>query len=467
MVGAAVLAAGIPNAANATETVRELWDGMSAINPYGNNQLLGWGTNVDHSTLGLDTTTNWVTSPSGNTSLRVDNWNINGFNMDENYWLPLDGDGTGGCLAYYGSNGNMDTSLINPATGSAYGDYSAQCYATHALTTNAYINFQTSGTFYFSVRICKGISWYSWPGDNAGGIGFASSSATNADFVGIGMTRNSPFTDESGNDIGSHDYITAGTLNQDGIEGTNGGSAHPADSGGPYYPSAVGTANMTDLMGELVGQLTTTPSGASTLSVKLYNGWQPHPDSNPGGVSWDATYNFTETNVMTQLLVWQYGTGPSIQDGVRVGTAWSDVVGLEIIGAPNASPHSTVYAGTPVTLSTLYAGLNTTPFPMTYQWLSNSVALDPTATNATLVLTSTTPAFTADYSLVAGNAYGMLTSAVTHVTVNPAVPPFYHSPAGFGYALSRRTGPPLRWAWMAPRRLLSNGNMPAPTFRRP
>ena len=424
-IGAAALFSGIPNAANATQTVRELWDGMSTINPYGNVPLLGWGTNVDHSTLGLNTAANWVTSPTGNTSLRVDNWNPSGFNMDENWWLPLNGDGTGGCLAYYGSNGNMDSSLTNPATGNPYGDYFSQCDATHALTTNAYINFQANGTYYFSVRMCGStISWYGWNGDNAGGIGFASGTDTNAHFVGIGKARLSPFTDESGNDIGSHDYITVGTLGQDGIEGTNGGSAHPSDSGGPYYPNAVGGASVSDLFGELVGQLVTTPSGVSTLSVKFYNGWQPHPDSNPTNVTWDATCNFTETNIMKQLLVWEYDTGPAIQDGIRVGTSWGDVVGLEIIGAPKASPASTVYAGTTVTLSTTYAGLNNTSFPMTYQWLSNSVALDPTATNATLVLSGTTTNFTADYSLVAANSYGMVTSAVTHVTVNPATPAF-------------------------------------------
>jgi len=439
-IGVVALLSGIPNAANATQTVRELWDGMSTINPYGNNQLLGWGTNVDHSTLGLDTTTNWVTSPAGNTSLRVDNWNPSGFNMDENYWLPLSGDGSGGCLAYYGSNGNMDTTLTNPATSLPFGDYYSQCYATHALTTNAYINFQTNSTNYFSVRMCGStISWYGWDGDNAGGIGFASGSDTNAHFVGIGKARLSPFTDESGNDIGSDDYITVGTLGQDGIDGTNGGSAHPSDSGGPYYPNAVGGASVSDLFGELVGQLVTTPSGVSTLSVKFYNGWQPHPDSNPGSVTWDATCNFTETNIMKQLLVWQYGTGPAIQDGIRVGTSWSDVVGLEVIGAPIASPASTFYAGTSVTLSTLYAGLNTTPFPMTYQWLSNSVALDSTATNATLVLSGTTTNFTANYSVAVSNSYGMITSAVTLVTVEPATPVFITSQP---VSLTRYVGSP-------------------------
>jgi hypothetical protein len=124
---------------------------------------------------------------------------------------------------------------------------------------------------------------------------------------------------------------------------------------------------------------------------------------------------------MTQLLLWDYGTGPAVQDAVRVGTDYGSVVGLEIVGAPNASPNKTVYAGTTVTLSTTYAGLNTGSYPATFQWLSNSVPLTD-ATNTTLVLTGTTTNFTADYSVMAANSFGTTTSAVTHVTVNPASP---------------------------------------------
>ncbi len=390
---------------HATQTVRELWDGS------GKTSLGGHGT--DSSSVGLDNSTTWAVSPPGNTTLTWDStWNIDGFGIDGNTALPPSA-GSGGTFAYY-SGGNM-SSLINPATTLPYGDYYSQCYARRPLNTNAYINFKADGTYYFSVRMFKNISWYGWNGDNMGGIGFASSSAANAHIVGIGTTRNS-FSMEDSTDVSSTDYITTGTLDQAGV------SSHPDDSGGVYYPRAGGAANLLgDLAIFMVGKLTTTASGASTLSVKAYPAWNSYP-SDPSSITWDATYNFTETNIMTQLLVWQYGNGPSVQDALRVGTTWADAMGLELIGAIKATPGSTVYAGTTVTLSQS-AALNTGTYPMTFQWYSNSVPLTD-MTNSTLVLTTPTTDFTADYSIVAANFFGSLTN-VLHVTINPAVPPFF------------------------------------------
>ena len=406
---------------HATQTVRELWDGGS-----GNHPIDGVVSN-DVSTVGLNPGTTWTTSPAGNTSLRFDNWNLDWEIGDGNTLLPPTANGNGGLFAYYGGNGNMDSTLTNAATGLPYGDYASQCYATRDLTTNAFINFQTNGTYYFSVRCVGGGGYNWWSGDMAGGIGFASGKGTNADFVGAGWTRLSPFMLADGvTDAGSSVYVTTGQLGQGGVSG------HPDDSGGPYYPCAAGAlGSLTSTPGTagagngalIVGRLTTTPGGAATLSVKLYGSYN-NPDTDPTVVSWDATYSFTETNVMTQLLVWEYGTGMAVQDAIRVGTTWGDAIGLEIVGAPVASPSSTVYAGTTLTLATTYAGLNTSTFPLTYQWLSNSVPVDPTATNATLVLAGTTTNVTADYTLSVANSYGAITSAVTHVTVNPAVPPF-------------------------------------------
>ena len=74
---------------------------------------------------------------------------------------------------------------------------------------------------------------------------------------------------------------------------------------------------------------------------------------------------------MTQLLVWEYGGGTGVQDALRVGTTWSDVIGLEVVGAPQATPASTVYAGTTVTLSQS-AGLNNGTYPMLFQWYWNA-----------------------------------------------------------------------------------------------
>jgi len=314
-------------------------------------------------------------------------------------------------------------SLTNPVTSLPYGNFYSQCYATRALSTNANINFKANGTYYFSVRMFRGYSPWSWTADIAGGIGFASSGATNAEFVGAGITRNSPFYLADGStDAGGTCYITTGTLNQLGT-GQNVDPTSGLDTdGGPYYPRAAGTAGLfTDKLALLVGRLTTTTSGASTMDVKVFTAG-PYP-SDPSTITWDASCSFTETNVMKQLLVWQYGGGTGVLDALRVGTTYADVIGLEVMPL-NVSPTNTVYAGTTVTLSQS-AGLNNSTYPMTFQWYSNSVAIVD-ATNTSLVLTNAAANFTADYSIVAANSFGALTNLV-HVTVNPAVPPFFTS----------------------------------------
>jgi len=161
------------------------------------------------------------------------------------------------------------------------------------------------------------------------------------------------------------------------------------------------------------------------------------PDSDPNAIVWDATYNFSETNVMTQLVLFMHGFGGQDYDAIRVGTTYGDAIGLELIGAPNGSPGNTVYAGTTLTLSQS-AGLNSGAFPMAFQWRSNSVdILD--ATNSTLVLNGPTTDFTADYSVIVSNYYGVLTSGVRHVTILPAVPPFVVTPPA---SITRYLGAP-------------------------
>lgn len=425
----------------ATQTVRELWDGLGP-----SAALAGKGSGP--TSVGLDTNSTWTASPSGQTGLSYDSggtlsWEFGG--LEYNGVLLSASGGGNGLAAFYGNN--MST-LTNPATLQPYGLFSSQSYATRALTTNAYINFQADGTYYFSVRVIKTYPW--WVGDNAEGIGFASSDATNADFVGAGYTRrpvyevdpaNNPgvyspgFMAEDGvTDLGNSVYISTGTLDQAGISG------HPDDSGGVYYPRTTAPItydpNNTDAY-LLVGRITTTTSGASTLDVKTYYS-DSTLDTNADFITWDATYSFTETNVMTRLLLWGYGTGAALLDGIRVGTSYGDVIGLELAGRPTANPGGTIYAGTDVTLGA-NAGLNTGAFPMTFQWSSNDVAIVD-ATNATLTLTNPTTAFTADYSVVVNNYYGTLTNQI-HLTVNAAVAPFFVA-GGKPVSTSRYAGAP-------------------------
>jgi hypothetical protein len=431
---------------NAAQTVRELWDDLSA-----GTSLDGKGSGS--TTLGLDANTSWAVSPAGNTGVQYDNswtlsWELGGMG-NADVLLPSSNGGNG-MAVFYG--GNMAT-LIDPATSLPYGIYSSASYATRALTPNACIDFKSNGTCYFSASVVKSYPW--WNGDNAMGIGFASSGATNAHFVGAGITRTSYLSGNGVTDIGDAAYITTGTLDQPGV------ASHPGDSGGPYYVRASGPGQIfgadpvnNTFAGLIVGRLTTTSSGTATLDVKAYVS-SSTLDTNENDIVWDATYSFTETNVMTQLLLWAYGSGPARLDAIRVGTSYGDVIGLELIGAPKGNPGNTVYAGTTVTLSQS-GGLNTASFPMSFQWRSNSIALTD-ATNSTLVLTSPTTNYTADYSVVVSNYYGTLTSAVTHVTVNPAGAPFITvQPAAMSRYLGASTAtlsvvvdgtPPFTYQW--------------------
>jgi hypothetical protein len=423
---------------HATQTVRELFDKIGNSDYITIDGLAGGVT-----TVGMQGT--WSASPQGT----IDGTNVTstGIVYKDTWSLdwpisPYQYDGTlldhsagQNGLLNFNSGGNLNT-LIDPDTGAPYGNWTSRSYATRPLTPSAYIDVKANGTYYFSVRIEKNYPWSA--GDSSAGLGLSTGGGTNAHFVGIGVTRPSPFYDESGaNDIGNSSYISVGTLGQPGIPG------HPDDSGGPYYPNTNGPAGLWTVgdgthAGLLVGRLTTTTSGASTLDVKSYVRNGPTIDMDPSLTVWDATYNFTETNVMTHLLVWMHG--PNVEyDAIRVGTTYGDVIGLELIGAPKGSPANTVFAGTTVTISQ-NAALNTGTVPMSFQWRSNSVNIVD-ATNATLVLTNPTTAFTANYSVVVSNFYGTLTSPQTLITVNPAVPPFYvlqPQPA----ALTRYVGAP-------------------------
>jgi hypothetical protein len=419
-IGMAALFYGLP--ANATQTVRELFDNLP------NNFSTSDGTTIDGMTndatsVGLSSGF-WTNNPPGSTGIGYKgSWTLNWvFQGLQGNVLP-DSAGLNGLLNAY--SGNLNT-LIDPDTGNPYGTWSAKVYATHPLNPSAYVDCNAAGTNWFSVRIEKNYSWAA--GDSSAGLGFSTGNGTNDHFVGIGVTR--PVTVSSNStDIGDTDYATQGTLGQAGIPGED-------DTGGPYLPLATGAAQLWNSgagavnwaeAGLLVGRLVTTPGGACELDVVtiLPNAPLSTFTTDPSLIAWDATYNFTETNVMTQLLVWMHG--PNVEyDAIRVGTAYADVIGLEFIGAPVATPSSTVYAGTTVTVSE-NAQVNSGNTPMSFQWLSNSVAIDPalnpTATSASLVLTNaTTDNFTADYSLAVSNYFGVLTSAVTHISFLPPNP---------------------------------------------
>jgi len=423
LILAACLLSGGLLTANATQTVRELFDNLS------HNLNTSDGTTIDGMTsdatsVGLSTGF-WTNNPPGTTGIGYkgswsEDWVLQGL---QGNILPDTADGTHGLLNTY--SGNLNT-LIDTNTGNPYGTLSPQIYATHPLDPSAYVNFKAAGTNWFSVRITKSYSWYT--GDSSAGVGLSTGNGTNDHFVGIGVTR--PGTQSGiGADIGDTDYATQGTLGQAGLPGED-------DTGGPYLPLATGPAQLWNSgpgavnwaeAGLLVGRLVTTPAGNSELDVVTFlpNSSLANLTTDPSLIAWDTTYSFTETNVMTQLLVWMHGVNVEY-DAIRMGTSFGDVVGLELIGGPVASPTNTVYAGTTVTISQ-NAQVNSASTPMTYQWLSNSIAWDLTATNASLILSNTTTDFTANYSVIVSNNFGMLTSAPVHVTFLPTTPVFFTS----------------------------------------
>lgn len=422
---------------HATQTVRELFD---KIGSFDYQTLDGRGDGP--SSLGMQGT--WAVSPQGlidgtnATSTAIvykDTWSLD--------W-PL-GSTDGNTLTHsagqngllnFNSGANLSSLLADPDTGLPYGNFTSKSYATRPLALGSQIYCKADGTYYFSVRIVKSYSW--WVGDNSEGFGVATGGGTNDHFVGFGVTRPSCLLADNTTDIGSAAYVTTGTLGQAGI------SSHPDDTGGPYLPLAWGAAGQWigwdwTRAGLLVGKLTTTASGNCTLQVKSYIS-DAALDLDPNLITWDATYGFTETNVMTHLLVFMHGTGALEYDAIRIGTTYGDVAGFELIGAPKGSPTNTVYAGTTVTISQK-AGINTGTVPMSFQWRSNGVDIVD-ATNSTLVLTNTTTAFTANYSVTVSNLYGgPVTSPETLITFQPAIPPFFvqqPSPA----SLTRYVGAP-------------------------
>ncbi len=87
---------------------------------------------------------------------------------------------------------------------------------------------------------------------------------------------------------------------------------------------------------------------------------------------------------------------------------------------PTASPGSTTYAGTTVTLSVLVAGIP----PFQYQWQTNGINI-PWGTNALLILTNATVGDSGNYDVVVGNSSGTNASPALGVTIYPASAPVF------------------------------------------
>jgi hypothetical protein len=386
--------AGIP-AANATQTVRETWDHyVSQDTPIG--QAKGSAIAV-----GFEPALNWIAN-SNTPILDVDN---------------NSGNTAPGLPNSFGASGNIWSDVYNHGLGLLTDYEDPHSWAVRQLVPSSQINFNANGTYYFSIQFQHG-------NDGAMGMGFANGTNDGARFVGAGITRASyssgRFTnlDTSYIELGNTLYITRGTLGQPGdptdpyvsYEGPYMVMAYATNAIGVISPSSPSESGL------LVGKLTTSVGGSSTLSVSwLTNGITIPTD--PSTVVWNASYSFNETANMTHFLLWLTASSYNNQiDALRVATTWGEVVGIE--SKISISPTNVVPSGQAVTFSS--QAFRT---PLTYQWTSNGTNI-LNATNATYAIASPAVADSGAYTLVVSNAYGLSTNnPVIQLTVTAANPP--------------------------------------------
>lgn len=416
-------------AANGAQTIRELWDQFPSGQLQGatnGNTSLGYYPNA---------TIKWTVNPAdpaGTNALiirsdaNVEDWTIGRYDTLPSSWTDA------GDMSLAGTTNGFDTGS----------------WAVRFLDTPARINTAVDGVYYFSARLIKrSLWWYDappggntnnfGPDDAALGIGFAAGNSASSHFIGAGFTRTVAanggagyLTADGGTDIGDTVYITQGTLGQAGF------ANHPSDSGGPFYVRAYGYPQWVEGYlggypsmdqkyvngGFLVGKLTTSAAGSDQLQVYTFVDGENVP-TDDAGITWDVTYSFNESSSLSYLLVWMSATnhgGNSCDiDAIRVGTRYADVIGLETFG-PTASPTNRVYEGTPLSLTV--TGILGDTNSSSYQWLKAGGFIN-NATNSTYTIASPATTNSGSYSAIYSNAFGVATSQVLTVTVDPYASP--------------------------------------------
>ena len=421
--------------ANASQTIRELWD------QFPSGQLQG-ATNGNTS-LGYypSAAVKWTVNPADpaatnrlmvRTGADVESWMIGRWDTLESFWTDP---------------GDVSLTTTDPTNA-----FDSGSWAVRFLDTPARINLSADGVYYFSARLIKrSLWWYDappggntnnfGPDDAALGIGFAAGSSGSSKFVGAGFTRTVAanagagyLTQDGSLDIGDTVYITQGTLGQAGY------ANHPADSGGPYYVRAYGYPQWVEGYlggypsmdykyvngGFLVGKLTTSAAGNDQLQVYAFVEGESVP-TNEASITWDVSYSFNESGTLSYLLLWMTATNHDGNacdiDAIRVGTRYADVIGLEALG-PTLDPTNRVYEGTPLTL-TASGFLTESNAPTPYQWFKNGSSVTGATTNSTYSIANPMTGDSGDYSYVYSNALGSATSQVVTVTVDPYAAPFF------------------------------------------
>lgn len=380
---------------NATETIRELWDGVGKSDVGSSSSMNGFGNG--RTSLGFAPGSTWQDPYAlSNALLQCD------INFDDATvcGLPTSAFSIGALWSdvFWGTSATIP--INSPSN-----------WVARALAPAAQINFNANGVYYFSLDCNHG-------GDSAGGIAFATGTNVTDRFVGAGITWETyPTLSGPNPDLGDSDYICQGSFGDP--SDTN--SSLP-EAQGLYAIKSYGALNLLSGYTKLVGQIITTVGGNTTVNVKAYNSaTTTTADTSVSTVVWDATYTFTETNVMKYMICFMNSETPSYpyfeEGSMRVATTFGEVMGIE--SYDTVIPTNVVATGFPVTFSNTAAFLA----PVSYQWATNGVPI-PNATNATYTIASPSTANSAVYDLIVSNAFGESTNnpSIT-LTVLPPQPP--------------------------------------------
>ena len=419
---------------SATQTARDTWD---ALNLIGNLYPANTSVTNDPSSVGFVATSPWITNPdehNNNTLISIRSF----FPEPWDYGLPPNYDGSTVAIcednSFPGNTGTPPPSLWTS------GDWMVR-----QMAPGSAINFNANGEYYLEMHVgMETDAQYAGdiPATGAGGIGFADGATTSANFVAIGVTGTNLFLGPANGSnpwgtipASKTDFISQGTLGQAGnpnsliynpVNDPAFGAAFTLTNftGGPYFVNAFGTNRLTQLNGDgimILGHLVTHAGGNATMQVKFYNVDDGDTmDITPAGITWDCSYSFNYSGIMSNMLVFENGEFPLYIYDFRVGTTLTDVVGMdsEIVVAPK--PNVTV--GTPLNLTNNVGLANAASNPdlsgnpnyglLAYQWQQNGQNI-LNATNSYLNIAS---ASTSDPAMPAGTDAGTYASIATDVS---------------------------------------------------
>jgi hypothetical protein len=202
----------------------------------------------------------------------------------------------------------------------------------------------------------------------------------------------------------------------------------PCSASGPPPQITTQPTNQTVLLNASVTFAVSASSQTTVYYQWLFNGW-----TIPGATSSSYTMAHAQSTDQGTYSVRLVNAG---------GWALSSNATLTILIPPSVSAHPQSQTVTQGQSATLWLEASGSP-PMGYQWCLNGTIL-PGATAPTLALTNAQPSSAGNYTVVATNAAGSVTSAVVTLTVLPPTPTSLSSSgmnlSGFKFQMSAATG---------------------------